>query len=60
MLLMPGGRERTEEEWRELLARAGFDLTRIVSMKAAESLRANSTTDQDSGAFISKLFAVPT
>jgi len=38
MLLMPGGRERTEPEWRELLTRAGFDITRIVPMKAAESI----------------------
>jgi hypothetical protein len=30
MLLMPGGRERTEAEFRELLARAGFKVTRIV------------------------------
>jgi O-methyltransferase len=30
MLLMPGGRERTEEEFRSLFDRAGFRLTRIV------------------------------
>ncbi len=30
MMLMPGGRERTEAEFRELLGRAGFKLTRIV------------------------------
>jgi hypothetical protein len=34
MLLMPGGRERTEEEFRTLLARAGFELTRIVPTAA--------------------------
>jgi len=27
---MPGGRERTEQEFRALFDRAGFDLTRIV------------------------------
>ena len=30
MLLMPGGRERTEEEFRALFARAGFTLARVV------------------------------
>jgi len=30
MLMMPGGRERTADEFRALLARAGFDLTTIV------------------------------
>ena len=30
MMLMPGGRERTEAEFRELLNRAGFKLNRIV------------------------------
>ena len=38
MLLMPGGRERTEGEWRKLFARTGFEITRIFPMKAAESL----------------------
>jgi len=38
MLLMPGGRERTEREWRELFANAGFEITRIVPMQAAESV----------------------
>jgi hypothetical protein len=38
MLLMPGGRERTEKEWRALLAQGGFEITRILPMKAAESL----------------------
>ena len=38
MLLMPGGRERTEGEWRELFAKAGFEITRIVPMQAAESV----------------------
>jgi hypothetical protein len=30
MMLIPGGKERTEEEYRELYHRAGFDLTQIV------------------------------
>lgn len=38
MLLMPGGRERSEEEWRGLFARAGFEITRIVPTRAPESL----------------------
>jgi len=38
MLLMPGGRERTEPEWRELMGNAGFEITRIVPMQAAESV----------------------
>ena len=38
MLLMPGGRERTEGEWQELLGKAGFEITRIVPLRAAESV----------------------
>ena len=38
MLMMPGGRERTEIEWRVLLGKAGFEITRMVPMKAAESV----------------------
>jgi hypothetical protein len=30
MLAMPGGRERTAEEFRQLFARAGFEMTRVV------------------------------
>jgi hypothetical protein len=30
MLLIPGGRERTVDEYRALFGRAGFELTRIV------------------------------
>jgi len=30
MLLIPGGKERTEEEYRTLFQQAGFELTRIV------------------------------
>jgi len=38
MLLMPGGRERTEEEFRALFARAGFELTRVVPTKSPLSV----------------------
>jgi ubiquinone/menaquinone biosynthesis C-methylase UbiE len=30
MLLIPGGKERTEDEYRELFAQAGFELSKIV------------------------------
>jgi hypothetical protein len=30
MLVVPGGRERTEAEYRDLLAKGGFRLTRAV------------------------------
>jgi len=30
MLLIPGGKERTEDEYRALFAKAGFELTRVV------------------------------
>jgi hypothetical protein len=33
-----GGMERTEPEFRSLLARAGFDLVRVVSLDAPPSL----------------------
>ena len=38
MLLMPGGRERTESEWHALMSKAGFEITRMIPMKAAESV----------------------
>lgn len=38
MLMLPGGRERTEEEYRALLAGAGFRLTRIVPTKSPFSV----------------------
>ncbi len=38
MLLMPGGRERTRGEWEALFAKAGFEITRILPTKAAESV----------------------
>jgi hypothetical protein len=38
MLMFPGGRERTESEWRDLLARGSFRITRIVPTKAPDSV----------------------
>jgi O-methyltransferase domain/Dimerisation domain len=36
MLLMPGGRERTEEEFAELLKAAGFQLNRVLPTKSGK------------------------
>jgi hypothetical protein len=38
MLVSPGGKERTETEYRELLAAAGFRLTRVVPTKSPFSV----------------------
>lgn len=38
MLLMPGGRERTEAEFRDLLSRAGFRLTQVISTQSPISI----------------------
>lgn len=38
MLVIPGGQERTEAEYRELLARGGFELRRIVPTAADVSV----------------------
>lgn len=38
MLFFPGGRERTEEEWRDLFAGAGFRLSRIIPTKSPFSV----------------------
>jgi hypothetical protein len=38
MLLMPGGRERTEDEFASLFDTAGFKLTRIVPTKSLLSV----------------------
>lgn len=38
MLMFPGGRERTEAEWRRLLDKAGFMITKIVSTNLADSV----------------------
>jgi hypothetical protein len=38
MLLMPGGRKRTESEFRALFARGGFEITRIVPSRRGEGV----------------------
>jgi hypothetical protein len=38
MLVLPGGRERTDAEYAELLAKAGFRLTRVVPTVSAVSV----------------------
>jgi hypothetical protein len=38
MLVGPGGRERTETEYKDLLAKAGFQLTRVVPTASAVSV----------------------
>lgn len=38
MLVLPGGQERTEEEYRPLLAKAGFRITRVVPTNSAVSI----------------------
>jgi len=38
MLLMPGGRERTAEEFRALLAKGGFALTKVVPTESPLSV----------------------
>jgi hypothetical protein len=38
MLFFPGGRERMEQEWRELFAGAGFRLSRLVPTKSPFSV----------------------
>jgi hypothetical protein len=38
MLVVAGGRERTEDEYRALLARAGFEVTRVTATGAPQSL----------------------
>lgn len=38
MLLIPGGKERTAEEFRSLFAQAGFDLTRIIPTESELSI----------------------
>jgi hypothetical protein len=45
MLLLPGGKERTEVEYRALFAGAGFRVTRVVETKSPlcviEAVKAN-------------------
>jgi ubiquinone/menaquinone biosynthesis C-methylase UbiE len=38
MLVMAGGRERTEDEYRRLLDEAGFELRRVIGMQAPQSI----------------------
>jgi hypothetical protein len=38
MLVLPGGQERTESEYRALLGNAGFRLSRVVPTASAESV----------------------
>jgi ubiquinone/menaquinone biosynthesis C-methylase UbiE len=38
MLVIAGGRERTEAEYRDLLEKAGFELSRVIATKAPLSL----------------------
>jgi hypothetical protein len=38
MLTIPGGRERTEIEFRELLSSAGFDLEEVIATPAPLSV----------------------
>ena len=38
MLIFPGGRERTEKQFRDLFAAAGWKLTRIIPTAAADSI----------------------
>jgi hypothetical protein len=38
MLMLPGGRERTQEEFAKLFAQAGFKLTRVVPTKSPVSV----------------------
>ena len=38
MLTVPGGEERTEQQYRELLAKAGFRLERVVGTESAASV----------------------
>jgi hypothetical protein len=38
MLLLPGGRERTRREWDELMAQAGFAITKAVPIALGKSV----------------------
>jgi hypothetical protein len=38
MMLLPGGRERTEQEFRDLFAGAGFELTRVIPTQSPLSV----------------------
>ena len=52
MLVMPGGRERTEGEYAALLRKAGLSLTRVIPTASAVCvLEAVSADDHPYGAF---------
>jgi len=38
MLLIPGGKERTEDEYRTLLGKAGFDITQVIPTNSEVSI----------------------
>ena len=38
MLVMPGGQERTEDEYGALLGKAGFRVTRVIPTESAVSV----------------------
>jgi hypothetical protein len=38
MLAMPGGRERSAEEFKALFARSGFEMTKVVPTKSPLSV----------------------
>lgn len=38
MMVFPGGRERTEKEWHTLFRAAGFEIIKVVSTRAPESV----------------------
>ena len=38
MLMLPGGRERSESEFRALFASAGFELTRVIPTRSPLSI----------------------
>jgi hypothetical protein len=38
MMVLPGGRERTEPEWKRLLDTAGFRLERVIQMPVPQCI----------------------
>ena len=38
MLVIVGGKERTESDWRELLRAGGFELEQVVPLSSAQSI----------------------
>jgi len=51
MMLIPGGKERTEDEYRTLFGEAGFELTRVVrtatEISIVEGAKGRRTARQD-------------